>query len=86
MYANRHVINHANTGDIGMSLTSLDLMGCVSGTADKLQNVYWKRVVELNAIGERGGSLAEIKAAEHAKRAAFEAWSAFVVGSGWEKR
>ena len=67
-----------------MSLTSLDLMGCVSGTADKLQRTYWQRVIELNDVADRGGSLAEIKAAEKAKRAAFEDWSNYCVGIGYK--
>jgi len=69
-----------------MSLTSLDLMGFSSVTANKLQDTYWQRVIELSDLHKNNAPLAEIDAAEQSRRLAFEAWSAFVVGSGWEKR
>jgi hypothetical protein len=46
----------------------------------QLRETYWDRIKDLNAVGERGGSIAEIKAAEQAKRAAFEAWSSYSGG------
>ena len=69
-----------------MSFTSLDLMGFRSITADKLQDTYWQRVCELSDLHKSNAPLAEIEAAEQSRRLAFEEWSAFVVGSGWEKR